>query len=259
MDSESSLQRLVDWEQQLAELPYQVRCYATVGSTMDLARVLALELTVTESGLVVARQQLAGRGRRGKSWSQPEAGLYATFVFSSAVNLGHIAGLSLAVGVLAAEVLEEFGSQISLKWPNDLLTNHGEKLGGILIETVVRDGNITVLVGIGINLKGAPKGVGASSLSDSANRNVDATELLMRLSPALMCGWAEFLKGGFAAFKERFMARAFMLGMQVSLNHGETLEQGKFIGVSQDGALLLQVGDEILSRPAGEVSNVRAI
>lgn len=259
MDSAGSLERLTNWEQELSDLPYQVRCYGKVGSTMDLARTLALELAVSESGLVVAREQLAGRGRRGKSWVQPEAGLYATFVFSSAVSLVQIAGLSLAVGVVAAEVLEEFGVQISLKWPNDLLTNRGEKLGGILIETVARDGIVTVLVGVGINLKGAPEGVSGSSLNDSANRSISATELLIRLAPALGSGWAEFVKDGFAAFRDRFLARAFMLGKQVSLNHGETIEQGNFIGVSQDGALLLQVGDEILLRPAGEVSNVRPI
>jgi len=97
--------------------------------------------------LLIADEQTAGRGRRGRRWySAPGAGL----TFSLSVKIGRpVAGLSLVAGVAAARALRALGvAQAALKWPNDLEVD-GAKLGGILVET---RGALAV-IGIGINCR----------------------------------------------------------------------------------------------------------
>ena len=57
--------------------------------------------------------------------------------------------MSSAWGI--ATTLRDRGIPVSLKWPNDLILNQ-RKLGGILTQTKVRQGKITLaVVGVGIN------------------------------------------------------------------------------------------------------------
>src|SRR5690349_4602690 len=69
--------------------------------------------------LLVAREQTAGRGRRGRRWhSAAGAGL----TFSLSARVGRIAGLPLVAGIAAARALRRLGaSAVELKWPNDLV------------------------------------------------------------------------------------------------------------------------------------------
>src|SRR3954462_5496048 len=70
--------------------------------------------------LLVAHEQTAGRGRRGRRWySAPRADI--TFSLSAEVAKP-VAGLSLVAGVAAARALRALGvTRAALKWPNDLL------------------------------------------------------------------------------------------------------------------------------------------
>lgn len=102
--------------------------------------------------------QTAGRGRRGRTWTTPwgqSLMLSVGWRFESGVVA--LEGLSLAVGVVVAQVLEQHGAAPALKWPNDvLLTNCDDqlaKLAGILVEvTGDAAGPCEAVIGIGMNL-----------------------------------------------------------------------------------------------------------
>src|SRR5882672_6071411 len=97
--------------------------------------------------LLIADEQTAGRGRRGRRWySAPGADI----AFSLSAEVAKpVAGLSLVAGVAAARALRALGvAEAALKWPNDLLVE-GAKLGGILVET---RGSLAV-IGVGINCR----------------------------------------------------------------------------------------------------------
>ncbi len=87
--------------------------------------------------------QTAGRGRRGRVWSTPWGqSLMLSLGWRFESGIAVLEGLSLAVGVVVAQVLEQHGVAPKLKWPNDiLLSEQGDgpgdelgKLAGILIE-----------------------------------------------------------------------------------------------------------------------------
>ncbi|MBM6775438.1 biotin--[acetyl-CoA-carboxylase] ligase [Olsenella profusa] len=133
----------------------------SVGSTNDA--VLALGRSGAPAGFAVAaRQQTAGRGRRGHVWASPEGNLYLSVLLRPDVSPTRLPGLAAACGVGAARGLRAVGAnEVQLKWPNDLVAR-GRKLGGILVEV---EGGPAVC-GIGVNVLDAPRELGAICLAE---------------------------------------------------------------------------------------------
>jgi len=125
--------------------------YERIGSTNDRARELALEPGSAFS-VVVARQQTAGRGRRGATWHSPGGpGLWMSVVLPGTQPALHA---PLLVGLSVAEAIQDAGAElrVGIEWPNDLVVGR-RKLGGILCEAVPGG----VVAGIGINVR-TPEG-----------------------------------------------------------------------------------------------------
>lgn len=136
-------------------------------STMDAAHRLA-EQGAPHGTAVAAREQTAGRGRRGRAWDSARGGLWLSVIGRPAVATG-MEHLSLRVGLALAEALErEAGGRfrIAIKRPNDLLVA-GRKLAGILCEARW-EGPVPawVVVGLGLNVANPlPPDLPATSLA----------------------------------------------------------------------------------------------
>lgn len=105
-----------------------------------------------EGMCVVARQQTAGRGRQGRSWtSPPDAGLYLSIVLRPTLDAKYLPLITLAAAVAVFDTLAQLGVDADIKWPNDILVNE-KKICGILAETTETERGFAVVVGIGINL-----------------------------------------------------------------------------------------------------------
>lgn len=100
---------------------------------------------------LVAWRQLAGRGRRGRSWSSPPGqGVYATLIRSRAQS-HWLPILPLWVAVALCEAVNRYlAGRCRLKWPNDLLVGD-RKLGGILIEAQGKAKDAIAIIGFGVN------------------------------------------------------------------------------------------------------------
>lgn len=131
----------------------------TVGSTQDEATI-RLDAGERTPFTLTARQQRAGRGRLGRAFASPDgASLSLTHVHRTALAPAQRGWFPLAAGVAALRALSAVlgddaaadAVALGLKWPNDLHTEDGRKLGGILVEGRGAD---AVLLGIGMNLRG---------------------------------------------------------------------------------------------------------
>lgn len=108
----------------------------------------------------LARGQLAGRGRQGRSWqSAPDEGLYASIVLLPGPPAYRPAALTMASALAVVEALNDLGlapigeKSPRLKWPNDVLVD-GAKLCGILTESRGLDAQRPHFVlGIGLNVR----------------------------------------------------------------------------------------------------------
>jgi BirA family biotin operon repressor/biotin-[acetyl-CoA-carboxylase] ligase len=132
-----------------------------VRSTNDEARALAVG-GAPEGTAVLAKRQTAGRGRAGRSFLSPEGGLYLSVVLRPAAPLHHWTILALAAGAVVATDLRGRGLLAHLKWPNDILLDEA-KVGGVLAESRMGP-EPYVVVGVGLNLGGAPSIPGVGGL-----------------------------------------------------------------------------------------------
>ncbi|HET6836702.1 MAG TPA: biotin--[acetyl-CoA-carboxylase] ligase [Gemmatimonadales bacterium] len=126
--------------------------YQRVGSTMDVIHALA-ERGAEAGTVVVAGEQLEGRGSRNRAWHSPPGGLWLSALFRPR-SAGAVDVMSLRVGLALATALDQFAvSPVRLKWPNDLMLED-RKLGGILCEARWQGGSLSwVAVGVGLNVR----------------------------------------------------------------------------------------------------------
>src|SRR5277367_2510178 len=72
-----------------------------------------------------ARQQTAGRGRRGSAWISPPGNLYATLLLHDPAPAEHAPELSFVTALALHDAIGErapkLQNELKLKWPNDLL------------------------------------------------------------------------------------------------------------------------------------------
>jgi len=141
-----------------------------VDSTNERALAAIADRTARHGDIHLAREQTAGRGRRGHHWhSARDEGIYLSLVLLPAPPPLSPAALTIAGGLAAhATARTLLGPQagVMLKWPNDLLCRD-RKLAGVLVETRGLDPAAPhYVIGIGFNhsQRAFPAELGATSL-----------------------------------------------------------------------------------------------
>ncbi|WP_107727389.1 bifunctional biotin--[acetyl-CoA-carboxylase] ligase/type III pantothenate kinase [Neisseria weaveri] len=230
------------------------------GSTNDIVLEQARQsVERAHRFLCITHSQTQGRGRQGKAW-QSRLGECLMFSFGWAFDKAqHELGALAPVSALACQkVLNRFGIPAQIKWPNDLVVG-GDKLGGILIETIRHGGKTVAVVGIGINFV-LPKEVEhAASVQTSVQTvsvyGVTAGRLLADLMRELQSSFEMFERHGFAPMLPDYLQANRDYGHPVRLlRDGHVVQEGMVAGVTEHGALRLQTaaGEQIVV--SGEIS-----
>jgi BirA family biotin operon repressor/biotin-[acetyl-CoA-carboxylase] ligase len=199
------------------------------------------------SGLVVlADEQVAGRGRQGRAWvSPPGRGVWLGYL--ARPPAGETARLlSIRVGLAVARALERIKISVELKWPNDLMARD-RKVGGVLCEArweVTRPA--WVAVGVGLNVLGPlPKELGLTAVAlDAVRPGVTRLEVLDCLVPELseLPSVPQLMADELTAFARRDWLNARRLLGPV---------EGTARGLAADGALLVETDDGRVERVVG--------
>jgi BirA family biotin operon repressor/biotin-[acetyl-CoA-carboxylase] ligase len=209
--------------------------------------------------LIWALKQQAGRGRRGRAWVSAPGNLYLSLLLrpdrpaAAAAQLGFAA--ALAVGEALAPLLPAV-AELAYKWPNDVLVA-GRKISGILLESQAAEaGRVDWLViGIGVNIASFPEEseYPATSLAAAGAAPVALEAVLEAVARGCHFWYERWLAEGFAPLRAAWLARARGLGepIRVRLPQGES--HGRFAGLDQEGALLLDTGTGFSRVTAGEV------
>lgn len=214
---------------------------------MDLLHELAAE-GAEEGTVVVAGEQISGRGSRGRVWRSPPGGLWLSALYRPRALAG-VELLSLRVGLAVAEAIEGAGSglRVAIKWPNDLVLDD-RKLGGILCEARWHGEALAwIVVGLGLNVTNAiPPEVaaGATRLADrlpAIDPDALAIPVIARLR-ALDPAGERLDPAELAALQQRDWLRGRRLLAPVV---------GQSEGIAEDGALLVRDA-------AGVVCGIRA-
>jgi BirA family biotin operon repressor/biotin-[acetyl-CoA-carboxylase] ligase len=244
--------------------------YPVVSSTNDLAASL-VERGYPDSTIVIADEQIAGRGRGGHTWySPPGAGLYTSIVVDArqgAATVDWPRWLTLATGVAISEGLHAAsGLPVAIKWPNDLViapsgtVRGARKLGGILAEARSDGGQVShVIVGFGINVQRSafPPEISAraTSLEDELGREVDRGRVLAATLGRFLT-WLRRLRAGqtqavVARWRELAVGGS---GASVEWTREGIRLRGVTAGIDAEGALLVRVSGSTERVLGGEVA-----
>lgn len=217
-----------------------------------------------------AEHQTGGRGRQGRAWASPPGrNLYLSLARRFDGELARLGGLSLVVGIATAEALHALGADdVRVKWPNDLVINdryalHAhtlQKLGGVLIEGGLQDGQPRTVIGLGLNVR-MPK-TAADAIDQPwtdlhallgvalPSRNTVAAAMLTALVAAI----DQFDAEGLAPFLQRFVVLDALRNAEITATIGTVAHTGIADGIADDGALRLSTDHGEMLLRAGEVS-----
>ncbi len=232
----------------------------SVDSTNRLAKKLA-ESGAADGTVVVAEEQTGGRGRLERNFFSPkEKGIWFSLILRPKCLPKDAPKFTLLAAVAVARAMERFKLRAEIKWPNDILYE-GRKLVGILTELsaeVSRVNYIIVGVGINVNVKReefpAELQKIAASLSEvNGGKNLPRADFFRAVLEEFD---ALYTANDFSEIFQLWRKFNVTLGKNISVISAETGESfgGVAVDIDADGALIVDVGGELRTVYAGDVS-----
>lgn len=243
-----------------SELRFSLRGYARVGSTQDLV-AKAGRAGAAEGLVVLADEQLAGRGRSGRSWvAPPGSALLFSVLLRPRPRSEGWSSLSLVAGLAVVEGLSQAGGPpAQLKWPNDCLCGE-RKLAGVLAESVpAGDEPGAMVIGVGCNVTWAgmklpPRLRRVATACDLEGYPLDRTRLAEAVLGRLALRYRDWNSGGFGAVRQAWLGHAAWLGEEAVAQHRSGRVSGRVVSVSDTGQLILETSTGQLAIASGELS-----
>lgn len=224
-------------------------CYFdSVESTNLVAREMA-EQGCPGGSVIIAEEQLRGRGRRGRSWSSPPGkGLWFSLLLRpEKLTPEDASPVTLVTAVALARTLRaETCLPVTIKWPNDLMIRE-QKICGILTEVKGEPDHVDYLIiGTGLNVlqekTDFPPDLRhpASSLYLESGRLINRTSLLLKLLEQLTSSLELFFRQGFVPFRGLWKELSSTLNRPVNLTYPGGNLKGNAIDLDCRGALILE-------------------
>jgi BirA family biotin operon repressor/biotin-[acetyl-CoA-carboxylase] ligase len=219
-------------------------------STQDAVKTWAAARR-PEGVSLVADHQTEGRGRLGRAWvAEPGEAVQLSVLLRPQLAPRDLPLLALAAG---AAVYVATRGRLRLKWPNDLLGPDGRKVAGLLAEADIADGVVRwVVVGVGVNVYGAPAGVPDAGCLCDYGPPLFREELAVDLVSALVA-WTRRVEREPEAVLQAWRRASCTLGARVRVGAVEGVAED----LADDGSLRVRQDDGSLVRiHAGDVQIV---
>ena len=215
--------------------------------------------------LVVADQQTAGKGRRGRSWESPTGtGIFMTLMLKPEINPNNASMLTLVAAMATTRAIRRVtGVPAMIKWPNDIVMN-GKKVCGILTEMSAQFDYINhIVIGIGINVHNEefPEEIKetASSLFLESGQHIHRASLIEAFLEEFEDVYAEYLKTeDMEGLQKEYDTMLVNRGRQVRVLDPKEPFEGKAMGITKKGELIVDTWESRKLVSSGEVS-VRGI
>jgi len=166
-------------------------------STNALSWEMNRDKSLPDGFVVYTDFQTAGKGQPGNSWESAKGKnlLFSVVLHPIHVPLDELYILSELVSVAIKKTLDDYASDITVKWPNDIYWKD-KKLGGILIENSLQGNRIkTVVIGVGLNVNqvsfesNAPNPVSLLHITGKSNKR---KQLLLQIIQHIQDLYTEF-------------------------------------------------------------------
>lgn len=247
----------------LGEYPAPVHVLSTVDSTNNYCKLLAAQGTA-DGTVVIADNQTAGRGRRGRSFLSPAGqGLYLSVLWRPECAPDALLPLTALSAVAVSRAVERLGGEApGIKWPNDLVLA-GRKICGILTELSVEaeSGLVDyVVVGIGVNCRQQPDDFPEELQSIAGSLDMALSTVIPRAALAAeMVRQLDILRREvlFApeTWLETYRSRCLTTGKRVQLLRGDSVTTATALAVdAQYGLVVANDDGSTETLRSGEVS-----
>jgi len=223
--------------------------FARVDNTMEEAnRILGNLEYYPEQVLVIADEQYSGIGRNENTWQSPPGGLWFTYCVRTDV-ISH--QFALFSGLMLHRVLcEHFPLLVKIlkiKWPNDMIIG-GKKLSGILVQ--VKKGYLCM--GVGINTNNDEPLINdllqPVSLKNVLGFEVSSRAILDSFLQKLNDNFKLYEESGISTFLSEINQNLYGKDKPITFTTDSQLVEGFCIGVNQDGAILIEVGEAEINK-----------
>jgi len=240
---------------------------AETGSTnADLVARVAAGADIAWN-VLVAEDQIAGRGRNGRTWSAVPRAQISMSVGLPTAGLPAAAWgwVPLITGLAVVDAVAEVtGIEVGLKWPNDVLAvRDGRKLAGILAE--VASPAAAIVVGVGVNVS-----LGADELpeptatslrvlgADDPDRGALVLALLRQLRRRV--DGLTAAGGADAGLVADYVANSLTISSRVRATlPGDREVVGDAVAIDDQGRLRIDTGGEVTVVSAGDIVHLRPV
>lgn len=223
---------------------------SAIDSTNDYLKDFSRNQVLENFTVVITDEQKKGKGQMGATWISEEGKnlIMSILVKEVLQDVDAIFHLNVAVALSLFEVLNENKvPKLSIKWPNDIMSDQ-KKIAGILIENSIKsDGKIESVVGIGVNVnqqnfENLPK---ASSMAVVSNSEFDLDELLHKIIFQIKKNCGYILTNQTDKLWSKYHEILFKISIPIAF---EDANQNKFMGmiqgVTSNGLLQIKVEDD---------------
>jgi len=234
---------------------FTIHIFDELESTNKTAFELAQEKKKFDHEIILAKKQNAGRGRENRVWSSGEGNLYFSLILQPKISANKIPQLSfVAIAALMLTLQKIVKNKISLKWPNDLLIEE-KKVSGLLLESKISGNDCEfVILGIGLNTDSNPDNTifPASNLK-KFGYEISPQDVLEKFLDELEILYQNWLDFGFEAIRKLWLKNAFRLNEKISVKQEETLIEGIFENLDEEGNLIIKSQGKQLKISAADV------
>lgn len=213
--------------------------------------------------------QNSGHGRLGRTWTVPaRRSLTWSILLTPPAGFSQWGWIPLIAGEAARAAVAEAGVPAVIKWPNDVLTEDGKKLCGILARIESGAGGVRVVLGMGLNTRLEPADLPRADASSLAietgldGSEIDHEALLVSILSTLIPCYRELTDYGDEDFRDsptaqRVREHMVTLGTKVRVVRPDGSELiGIATGLDHGADLII---DDRVSVSAGDVHHLRPV
>ncbi len=226
-----------------------VKHFDSIDSTNTYAKQVATE-DAAEGMLIIAEEQLTGRGRLGRQWSSPKGtGVWMSLILRPDIDPREASKITQIGAAAMAEAIEDItGLPAGIKWPNDIIVS-GKKVCGILTEMSAELNTINyVVVGIGVNVNtpSFPEDLKpiATSLYQESEKMVSRKSLVRGFAGHFTRLYGDFLSSGALDMtREICLKRSVTVGRDVRIIHRGVTTNAHAVDIDPNGELVVDYED----------------
>tara|TARA_Y100000590_G_scaffold462386_1_gene626366 strand:- start:542 stop:1291 length:750 start_codon:yes stop_codon:yes gene_type:complete len=248
--------KIIKLEECIKKNKFSLFSFDSSTSTMDDAKNI---INLNNNNLIlISKKQTKGRGRLGNKWSSPPGNIYcstALVIDSKKINYFLFSMMSC---IAIKHSLEHIGlKDINFKWPNDIYCNN-RKIAGIIQESYLNSKNNKILIiGVGINYSSSPKiKKYETTYIRKYIKNVSLKKYFEIYVNYFLNYYNEFFLKKNIFFINEFKKNIMFLGHNIKIKvNQKKIISGKFIGLKNDGSLILVKNKEKKIIYSGQILN----